>query len=73
MIFVQIQIVSMLIITYESNDKDAEEDTEGVTHDVHEHNRNQSHRQVKLALTLFAPPPTQNLKRCKVKRIFQPT
>ena len=50
------------IFTYEGNNKDTEEDTKGVTHDVHEHNRDQSHRQVKLALTLLAPPPTQNLK-----------
>ena len=51
------------IMTNEGNHQDAEKDTKGVAQDVHEHDWDESHRQIKLALSLLAPPPTQNLTR----------
>ena len=49
------------ILTDECDYEDAEDDPEDVAEDVHDHDGEESHRQVELALTLLVLPPAQNL------------
>ena len=49
------------ILTDECDDEDAEDDPEDVAEDVHDHDGEESHRQVELALSLLVLPPAQNL------------
>ena len=49
-------------LTYKRYNEDAEEDPKGVAEDVHHHNGEQRHRQVKLALPLLILAAAQDLK-----------
>ena len=49
------------ILTDECDYEDPEDDPEDVAEDVHDHDGEESHRQVELALTLLVLPPAQNL------------
>ena len=49
------------ILTDECDYEDAEDDPEDVAEDVHDHDGEESHRQVELALSLLVLPPAQNL------------